>query len=104
MVLGELVELTLAREVGTARAHMGQKRVAAEKKKRIESGAGAVKLGILERALEYGFRSILQRVRELSGGQIEWTDGMLYPVLHRLERQGYVEARWETAESGRRRK
>ena len=33
-----------------------------------------------------------------------WTDGMLYPVLHRLERQGLVEARWELAESGRRRK
>ena len=35
---------------------------------------------------------------------MEWTDGMLYPVLHRLERLGYVEARWEVAESGRRRK
>ena len=33
-----------------------------------------------------------------------WTDGMLYPVLHRLERLGHVEARWEVAESGRRRK
>ena len=29
---------------------------------------------------------------------------MLYPVLHRLERLGHVEARWEVAESGRRRK
>ena len=33
-----------------------------------------------------------------------WTDGMLYPVLHRLERLGYIRARWELAESGRRRK
>jgi PadR family transcriptional regulator, regulatory protein PadR len=51
----------------------------------------------------YGY-AILQRVRELSGGRMEWTDGMLYPVLHRLERLGHVEARWEVAESGRRRK
>jgi DNA-binding PadR family transcriptional regulator len=29
---------------------------------------------------------------------------MLYPVLHRLERLGHVEARWEVAETGRRRK
>jgi PadR family transcriptional regulator, regulatory protein PadR len=29
---------------------------------------------------------------------------MLYPVLHRLERFGHIEARWEVAESGRRRK
>jgi DNA-binding PadR family transcriptional regulator len=35
---------------------------------------------------------------------MEWTDGMLYPVLHRLERLGHVEARWEVAKSGRRRK
>ena len=47
--------------------------------------------------------AILQRVRELSEGRMEWTDGMLYPVLHRLERLGHVEARWEVAESGRRR-
>ena len=60
-------------------------------------------LGILAESDSYGY-AILQRVRELSGGRIEWTDGMLYPVLHRLERLGHVEARWETAESGRRRK
>jgi PadR family transcriptional regulator PadR len=51
----------------------------------------------------YGY-AILQRVRELSSERMEWTDGMLYPVLHRLERLGYVEAWWEVAESGRRRK
>ena len=60
-------------------------------------------LAILAEADSYGY-AILQRVRELSGGRMEWTDGMLYPVLHRLERLGHVEARWETAESGRRRK
>jgi PadR family transcriptional regulator, regulatory protein PadR len=60
-------------------------------------------LAILAERDSYGY-AILQRVRELSGGRLEWTDGMLYPVLHRLERLGYVEARWETADSGRRRK
>ncbi len=60
-------------------------------------------LAILAEADSYGY-AILQRVRELSGGRMEWTDGMLYPVLHRLERLGHVEARWEEAESGRRRK
>ena len=33
-----------------------------------------------------------------------WTDGMLYPLLHRLDRLGYVEARWNSAEGGRRRR
>ncbi|HEV3486877.1 MAG TPA: PadR family transcriptional regulator [Vicinamibacterales bacterium] len=60
-------------------------------------------LAILAEGDSYGY-AILQRVKELSGGHLEWTDGMLYPVLHRLERLGYVETRWETAESGRRRK
>lgn len=60
-------------------------------------------LGILAEEDSYGY-AILQRVRELSGGRMEWTDGMLYPVLHRLERLGLVESRWEVAESGRRRK
>jgi DNA-binding PadR family transcriptional regulator len=60
-------------------------------------------LAILAEEDSYGY-AILQRVRELSGGRMEWTDGMLYPVLHRLERQGHIEARWETADTGRRRK
>jgi DNA-binding PadR family transcriptional regulator len=60
-------------------------------------------LAILAEGDSYGY-AILQRVRELSGGRMEWTDGMLYPVLHRLERMGYVKARWVTAESGRKRK
>ena len=60
-------------------------------------------LAILAEADSYGY-AILQRVREVSGGRMAWTDGMLYPVLHRLERLGFVKARWEVAESGRRRK
>jgi PadR family transcriptional regulator, regulatory protein PadR len=60
-------------------------------------------LAILAEGDSYGY-AILQRVRELSEGRMEWTDGMLYPVLHRLERLGHVEARWEVAASGRRRK
>jgi PadR family transcriptional regulator PadR len=60
-------------------------------------------LAILAEGDSYGY-AILKRVRELSGGALEWTDGMLYPVLHRLERSGLIESRWEKADSGRRRK
>jgi len=60
-------------------------------------------LGILADGESYGY-AIAKRVRELSDGKLEWTDGMLYPLLHRLERQGYVSATWGTASSGRRRK
>ena len=60
-------------------------------------------LAILAEGDSYGY-AILRRVRDLSGGELEWTDGMLYPVLHRLERSGLVESRWEKAETGRKRK
>ena len=60
-------------------------------------------LSILSEGDSYGY-AIIQRVKELSGGNIEWTDGMLYPVLHWLEDQRLVRSRWTTAESGRRRK
>ena len=60
-------------------------------------------LAILAEEPSYGY-AIIKRVRELSKGHMEWTDGMLYPVLHRLERLGHIKARWEVADSGRRRK
>ena len=69
----------------------------------IAASSTPIVLAILAGEDSYGY-AILERVRVLSGGQMEWTDGMLYPVLHRLERLGHVEARWEVAASGRRRK
>ena len=69
----------------------------------IAASSTPIVLAILAEGDSYGY-AILQRVRDLSGGRMEWTDGMLYPVLHRLERLGHVEARWEVAETGRRRK
>jgi DNA-binding PadR family transcriptional regulator len=69
----------------------------------VAASATPLVLGILADGESYGY-AILKRVRELSGGQMAWTDGMLYPLLHRLERQGYVQATWGTAESGRKRK
>lgn len=69
----------------------------------VAASSTPIVLSILADGDSYGY-AILQRVRELSGGRMEWTDGMLYPVLHRLERLGYVKARWGEAENGRRRK
>ena len=69
----------------------------------VAASSTPIVLAILAEADSYGYQ-ILKHVRELSGGHMEWTDGMLYPVLHRLERLGHDEARWEVAESGRRRK
>ncbi len=69
----------------------------------VAASATPLVLGILAEGDSYGY-AILRRVSELSGGGLEWTDGMLYPVLHRLERQEYIEGRWGASETGRRRK
>ena len=69
----------------------------------VAASATALILGIIAEGDTYGY-AILKRVSELSGGQLAWTDGMLYPVLHRLERHGQVEATWGAAETGRKRK
>ena len=60
-------------------------------------------LAILGEGESYGY-AIIKRVSELSGGHLQWTDGMLYPVLHRLERHALVASRWRSSETGRRRK
>ena len=69
----------------------------------VAASAAPLVLAILAEGDSYGY-AIIKRVGELSGGQLRWTDGMLYPVLHRLERLGHLQARWATAESGRRRR
>ena len=69
----------------------------------VAASSTPIVLSILSEGDSYGY-AILERVRALSRGRLTWTDGMLYPVLHRLERLGHVDARWEIAESGRRRK
>jgi PadR family transcriptional regulator, regulatory protein PadR len=69
----------------------------------VAASATPLVLGILAEGESYGY-AIIKRVGELSNGQVQWTDGMLYPVLHRLERHGLVASRWRSADSGRRRK
>jgi PadR family transcriptional regulator, regulatory protein PadR len=53
----------------------------------IAASSTPIVLAILAEEDSYGY-AILQRVRELSEGRMEWTDGMLYPVLHRLTPRG----------------
>jgi DNA-binding PadR family transcriptional regulator len=60
-------------------------------------------LSILERAEGYGY-ALIKQIRELSGDRIAWSDGMLYPVLRRMENQGLISSDWRLAETGRRRR
>lgn len=69
----------------------------------VAASATPLVLAILAEGESYGY-AILKRVRALSGGELEWSDGMLYPLLHRLGRLGYVTTEWRTPPEGRRRR
>lgn len=57
-------------------------------------------LAILSRREDYGY-SIIQRVKSISGGTLEWTDGMLYPVLQRMEMDDLIVSQWQLSEGKR---
>lgn len=50
-------------------------------------------LGILKQGNSYGYL-IIKKIKEISGGKMEWSDGMLYPVLHRLEKDKLIRSKW----------
>ncbi|WP_299039073.1 PadR family transcriptional regulator [uncultured Pseudokineococcus sp.] len=72
-------------------------------KELVAASASPLVLTILGEGESYGY-ALLRRVREVSGGDMEWSDGMLYPLLHRLERLGWVTTDWRTPPGERRRK
>ena len=60
-------------------------------------------LSLLSKGESYGYE-LIQEVKRLSGDKIRWTDGMLYPVLHRMEDNGRIKSCWVEIENGRKRK
>lgn len=72
-------------------------------KELVAATSASLTLTILSEADSYGYE-IIQRVAELTRGELEWTEAMLYPVLHRLENRALVESYWQTSSSGRKRK
>jgi len=69
----------------------------------VAASAKPMILSILSTGESYGYE-IIQQIKKLSNGEISWKDGMLYPVLHRLENQGLIEAEWRKTENGKKRK
>lgn len=73
------------------------------RKELVAASAEPLILSLLAQRESYGY-AIIQEIKARSQDQIQWTDGMIYPVLHRLERNGWITSRWVEAESGRKRK
>ena len=47
---------------------------------------------------------ISERVQQMSSDVLRIQQGSLYPALHRLERHGWIKARWGTSDNNRRAK
>jgi len=60
-------------------------------------------LSILVRGESYGYQ-IIQNIIEISGGSLDWSEGTIYPVLHRMEKENFIRSQWKISENGRRRK
>jgi len=69
----------------------------------VAASATPLILSILSQGDSYGY-AIIEEVRRMSDGELQWADGMLYPILHRLEKRRQVESYWGKSEIGRKRK
>ena len=73
---------------------------------RIDLPQGTLDLLILKAvALEplHGW-AISERLQQISNDAVQVMQGSLYPALHRLERRGWIKARWAISENNRRAK
>jgi transcriptional regulator len=48
--------------------------------------------------------AISHRLKQVSGDVLQVSDGSLYPALHKLEQEGWIQAEWRPTENGRRAK
>lgn len=60
-------------------------------------------LSILSQGESYGYR-IIKQIKNVSDGKLEWSEAMLYPLLHRMDSDGLIDSRWEVKDNSRKRK
>ena len=69
----------------------------------VAASAKPIILALLMSGENYGYQ-ILKRVSQVSGGKLDWSEALLYPVLHRLEKDGLIIAQWKISDNNRLRK
>src|SRR5205085_2944324 len=60
-------------------------------------------LGLLADSPSYGYE-IVRGVNDAADGLFEWQEGTVYPILHRLEKDGLVRSKWQESQRGNQRK
>ena len=69
----------------------------------LRSSTDLVVLTLLGERPMYGYE-ILVTLSERGNGDFQFKQGTLYPLLYRLEREGWIRAKWETPPNGKKRK
>ena len=72
-------------------------------KEMVGASTVSIILSILMEGEDYGYE-IIRKVKDYSGGKLEWSEPMLYPVLHKLEKNNFINSQWRILENGRKRK
>lgn len=60
-------------------------------------------LTVLQQGESYGYE-IIRKIKEASGGELEFAEGTLYPILKKMEEKKLLHSSWKTSESDRKRK
>jgi PadR family transcriptional regulator PadR len=69
----------------------------------VAASATPLILSVLLAGESYGYE-IIRQVHTLSRDRLDWSEGMIYPALRRLEQRGLLKSRWVESEAGPRRK
>jgi len=72
-------------------------------KELVGASTGVLILGVLSRGPTYGY-DLVRQINDQAQGAFTWQEGTVYPVLHKLEKQGLISSRWREADTGRKRK
>ncbi|OGO05972.1 MAG: hypothetical protein A2Z76_04555 [Chloroflexi bacterium RBG_13_56_8b] len=75
----------------------------AQRRELIKGSIGSLLLCLIERQPMYGYL-IMKELEKRSQGYFKFKEGTLYPALHRLEKAGLLEGRWEALPNGRQRR
>lgn len=68
-------------------------------KELLKGAADTLVLSAFADGEKYGYQ-VVKELERRSGGFFAFKEGTLYPILHRLERQGLLAARWQTMPNG----
>lgn len=75
----------------------------AQRRELVKGNIESLLLSLISQQPTYGYQ-IIKELEQKSEGYFRFKEGTLYPVLHRMEREGLIISKWQVLSSGRQRK